>query len=629
MPNYSLVANTQFQNRSFDDLLKPLAMYTQEYNSLEDALGELDTKASIWEGMANEESDPIAYAQYKRYADDLRSQAASLAQTGLNPLSRKSMLNLKRRYAAEIAPIEQAYANRKIQADEQRKALLQNPTLLLSRRADVTSLDDYLKNPQLGYESYSGALLTQQVGTAAAQIAKSLREYGNGKALDGFTKTWLQEHGYTAEEVWQAIHNPDSPKSSRILNSMVDNVMADSGIPQWADRGTLNQAYNYARQGLWQAVGQTQIQTYTDEAAKLEAQLKKQKELVDYQLQKQAEYAQAAGAKHPQLKPRALRSQQAIEQDDSLMKEFIRRGYVIEKDGKFIVTPLGRKEYERVPYDRDPRSIIHNDKDLFPGGLGSRDENERLSIYDTAGSSFREFMDRHNGGKPLLNERGTFMPNQANNVFTKAYKNNNLESYDMYHSTEYVMDLTETQGKRLRDQVFAEPEGTIQKMEFTGKKGFKGETIGKDKLEGFRPVRFSPSRFGTTITWVNDKGESIRTNAPKGVNEMVTNEVQRAFEYENFYNQVLQAGKMPRTKENGSPLIDEDGIVQFTNMPLTEEETRNYYNSWRKALDSIQTMAGMYIAPSETETTKYGSYDFSSGINYNWNNSSLIDGDDD
>ena len=50
--NLSIVVDSEFKNRSFDDLLKPLALYTAEYNAQEEALGDLATKANVWEGMA-------------------------------------------------------------------------------------------------------------------------------------------------------------------------------------------------------------------------------------------------------------------------------------------------------------------------------------------------------------------------------------------------------------------------------------------------------------------------------------------------------------------------------------------------------------------------------------------------
>ena len=272
MANYSLIINSRFSPFSYQEMLAPVLMATQAHQELENQYGELATKASVWEEMANEQTDPNAYKMYKTYADDLEKQAGQLAREGLNATSRRDMLNMRTRYAKEITPIEQAYNTRQRQAEQQQQALLQNPTLMLSRRAATTSLDKYIENPNLGYESYSGALLTQQVGQAAAAIAKELRNYGKGKPLDGFTRTWLQQHGYTAGEVALAINNPNDPKSSKVLNTIVNNVIADSGIPNWADNKTLNQAYSYARQGLWQAVGQTQVGSYTDQAAVMRAQ---------------------------------------------------------------------------------------------------------------------------------------------------------------------------------------------------------------------------------------------------------------------------------------------------------------------------------------------------------------------
>ena len=344
MPNYSLVANTQFKARNFDDMIRPYVMYTQEYRAQEDAIADLATKADVWAGLANEQTDPVAYAQYTNYANALKDQAAVMADRGLNPSSRQAMLNLKRRYSSEIVPIEQAYTARKAQAEEQRKALLQNPTLMMSRRADTTSLDRYMENPNLGYESYSGALLTQQAGQAAAAIAKELRDYGKGKPLDGFTRTWLQQHGYTAAEVAFAINHPDDPRASSVLNTIVNNVMADSGMADWADNKTLNQAYNYARQGLWQAVGQTQVGTYTDQAAVMAAQEAMQKR-AEARAKKAARQRQLQLSLTPNFDRRNVRTSKevgAVAQEAKDWEKY-KKYFYKNANGNWVLNSKGRK----------------------------------------------------------------------------------------------------------------------------------------------------------------------------------------------------------------------------------------------------------------------------------------------
>ena len=342
--NYSLVANTQFKARSFDDMIRPYVMYTQEYRAQEDAIADLATKADVWAGLANEQTDPVAYAQYTNYANALKDQAAVMADRGLNPSSRQAMLNLKRRYSSEIVPIEQAYTARKAQAEEQRKALLQNPTLMMSRRADTTSLDRYMENPNLGYESYSGALLTQQAGQAAAAIAKELRDYGKGKPLDGFTRTWLQQHGYTAAEVAFAINHPDDPRASSVLNTIVNNVIADSGMTNWADNKTLNQAYNYARQGLWQAVGQTQVGTYTDQAAVMAAQEAMQKR-AEARAKKAARQRQLQLSLTPNFDRRNVRTSKevgAVAQEAKDWEKY-KKYFYKNANGNWVLNSKGRK----------------------------------------------------------------------------------------------------------------------------------------------------------------------------------------------------------------------------------------------------------------------------------------------
>lgn len=422
MANYSLVANSQFKARSFDDLLRPYAMYTQEYRAQEDAIADLATKADVWAGLANEQTDPVAYAQYMNYANDLKDQAAIMADRGLNPSSRQAILNLKRRYASEIVPIEQAYKTRQAQAEEQRKALLQNPTLMISRRADTTSLDRYMENPNLGYEAYSGALLTQQVGQAASAIAKELRDYGKGKPLDGFTKTWLQQHGYTAGEIAFAINHPNDPRSSNVLNTIVNNVMSDSGIPEWADNKTLNQAYNYARQGLWQAVGQTQLSSYTDQAAVMAAQEAMQKR-AEIRAANKAKQEQRQSSLTPNFDRRNVRTSKEIgdvaqeAEDWKKYKQYFRK----KANGHWEMTPEGRK-----------KSITNTHG--YSSGKG-----ERYHEY-TTDNDFGRFIKKHGLTEMYHGRTGK---GQSANIDRIIGRINN--TYDVNAATEYLRGIDHSQ----------------------------------------------------------------------------------------------------------------------------------------------------------------------------------------
>lgn len=285
--NYGLVVDSRFKARSFDDLIKPLAMYTQEYNALEQGINELDTKASIWENMANEQTDRNAYKMYKNYADDLRSAADQLASQGLSKMSRPALIALKSRYSKEIVPIEQAYQNRAEEIKEQRAGRAKG--MVYEGDASTASLDRYLSNPSIRYGMANAQEGFQRVATAATALSKKLRDYGKGKALDGFTKTWLQEHGYRDNEVNQAIADIEGAlrgngnvRGTTILTNILANEMQTAGVNNWNEAAKMDY-YNRIAPALYQAVGQTQVGTYQDQGALMAAQLAKQKELARYQ----------------------------------------------------------------------------------------------------------------------------------------------------------------------------------------------------------------------------------------------------------------------------------------------------------------------------------------------------------
>lgn len=259
MANY-ITINSKFKPFSYAEMLAPVQASTEAHQAVENEYADLATKSSVWEELANEQSDPYAYSLYKSYSKDLEEQANLLAKEGLTPTSRQSMLKMKQRYSKDIIPIEQAYARRQALVDEQRGALLKDNTLLFNKDAAMLSLDDLIRNPQLTYQSYSGTTLANQVGNAAKNLAKEMRDNPRKwRSILGnqYFETLMQE-GFRPEEIVKVLQK--DPNASPILKKLVDDAVASSGIANWNDESTLNRAWDYAGQGLWNAVGDTKYQ---------------------------------------------------------------------------------------------------------------------------------------------------------------------------------------------------------------------------------------------------------------------------------------------------------------------------------------------------------------------------------
>lgn len=362
MANYSLILDTKFKPFSYAEMLAPVAAATQAHQAIEEEYGNLKTKANVWEEMANEQTDPYAYKLYKTYSDDLEARAEELMKYGLNASSRKGMLDMRARYSKEIVPIENAYKRREELAAEQRKAMLSNPTLFYQRDAASTSLDDFIKNPSLDYGAvYSGALLTQQAGQIASNLKTALTKKGDLKSLGlQFQYERLLQYGFTPNQIEKAITNPK--EGDPVLTAIVDQVLESSGMAQWASPEQMKRARAFANQGLYNAIGKPEIQTFTDQAGltKYKADLDDRNNARQFARQLAAKRQEEAAKKNEEekeLKQKiALGADSFLNTSGNYSKYKVLLSNLFTKDGKPKSSYFG-KTLDRNGNARDPLAV--------------------------------------------------------------------------------------------------------------------------------------------------------------------------------------------------------------------------------------------------------------------------------
>jgi hypothetical protein len=356
-----LQLDTRFNPFTYDEMVKPLLYYKQAYDEAEAAYSALSSDTDAWKNRVDKNNSPLAYEQFQRYSGDL-SRTVDDFSRGMNAKNRRALLGLKRRYASEIKPIEDAYNRRTVLAEEQRKANLANPTMLWQRKASDMSLDDFIKNPDADYgRSTSGTALTAQVAAGAGALAKEFRDNPEKmrKLVGGDYYEYVKQRGFSSEAVLAAIMN--NPNASPILNQLVEGAIDSAGLKEWADASTLSQAYNYARQGLWNAVGQ--------EEAQLVQNWRAQENLSHSHAmarQASAQAFQAAEAEknrqfqREQSSPRAI-----IGNDGKPTGEYYdpKLGVVVDNKGNIIGTPKSKNTQgpdgnKRDPNDPRPKELM-------------------------------------------------------------------------------------------------------------------------------------------------------------------------------------------------------------------------------------------------------------------------------
>lgn len=553
MANYSLVINSQFKPFSYQEMLAPTLMATQAHQELENQYGELATKASVWEEMANEQTDPYAYKMYKTYANDLEEQAGQLAREGLNAASRRDMLNMRARYSKEITPIEQAYTARQKQAEEQQRALLQDPTLMLSRRASTTSLDDYIRNPQLAYESYSGKLITAQAASAASALAKEMQEKPRKwRSILGnsYYETMMQK-GFSSQAVLQAIQ--DNPNAAPQLTRIVEDAINSSGVRNWGDQATIARAIDYAKQGLWSAVGETQYQTLDNWRAKLAEQEAMQKRAE----QRKAVAAQQARLNSLAINPLNIYSSRELSKDEQTYKDNVKKYskyFYTDAQGRVRLTEAGLNEYRR---NATPRVTTSGS-----GGGTARLMNAETQMTQASRpftpTPFKKFLDSI-GGSMRMEEGAGWNSVRIGNLWNN-YVNNTPAArtarYDATRVTEYDYPIASAQQGDMKDAIMTAGRGlSLKEVDYDSRsKSFKdtGEEITMEDLKSDKykvtATRFSP--YGTTVMIQDDKGNVRRFRMPAGINTTNEQNRDRAMAAANQWQQVVNTGQYTDARGN-------------------------------------------------------------------------------
>lgn len=444
----SIIINSKFRPFSFQEMLQPVAMAAQAHQALEDQYSELDTKASMWEKLKDSEIDKDVYQQYKAYSDALRASSDELAQSGLTPSSRRAMLDMRARYSQEIAPIEQAWAERDRQMKVQQEMMLKDPTHMYRVNAGQVGLREYMRgNYDALADNYSGALLTKQVGEAASNFRTALMDRSKLKGLGlPYQYERMLQYGATPEQVMQAMSK--DPKALPILNKIVDDVMNASGIRGWGNDALTQQAEAYARQGLYNAIGTTKFENFTDNFS---SQLALQREKHKMENPKTYSKVQLLG------NPYSLDSRVDVNKSWQTHNKFSK---FFTKDGR--LTNAGLAEYNKT----------------IP--ITGTSTSGAVSTYGYRQSEFRKFMDSLNGGKPVYD--GQRYTSQTAQNFQRLYQSNAQRlvsegqvNADTYRNKAFDVQL-ENQENVLQALTSGKNNGKFTTFEYT-KDGYK--PIGK------------------------------------------------------------------------------------------------------------------------------------------------------
>ena len=220
-----LTIGSKFNPLSFDEMAKPLIMYKQEADKLEEEINKYEEQGDVIGSLINPTSDIEANKLYTTFKNNAISATNDFYNNGLNSNTRKNLLNLKRNYAENMTKIQAAYSAREAERKLQTEMRAKDPTVMFSRNANYESLDSYLTGKQPTSIPVSGDYLYQQGLRAGA--AASSRQDISVEAKKALGNTYWQlktDPGFTDTEALNYM------EKDPMFGTIISTIKAGSNI---------------------------------------------------------------------------------------------------------------------------------------------------------------------------------------------------------------------------------------------------------------------------------------------------------------------------------------------------------------------------------------------------------------
>lgn len=195
-----LTVNSRFTPMSYEEAIKPLLNYKQAYDATEAMYDSLLTNVgTLKDSISSLSEDSPTRQAYEKYTEELTNAASELSK-GLNEDTRKTLLDLKRKYATDIIPMEQSRQNL-IDTIKYRQNLKAKDNSI-EFLTDYNNIEDIMGVGTPDNTYISGKDLQTQVAIEAAAIGKQYAEDPEYRAiLDGSKYQVMLHSGYSIEDI--------------------------------------------------------------------------------------------------------------------------------------------------------------------------------------------------------------------------------------------------------------------------------------------------------------------------------------------------------------------------------------------------------------------------------------------
>ena len=282
MAKFIVTSGSHFDPFSYESLSKPVMQAVEAHNAAQDSYDTLMTETeALRQYIMREPEDSEARRLYDSYTAKLATLQNNLWERGYNAGTRRDLAAARAGYASDITRLGTAIKARQDISNEYWKTKHDHPDMIMASDPGLAGLDEYLRNDRFGkdYYSYSGDALMKEVSTdAQARMDEMLND---PKILDKYPQLKgyipiLKKEGFTSAQVEAANLavraayagntelldrlDPASAVLAGVMASHVDSTGAFGKV----DSSEFNRLLDYAKAGLSQSIGKSDVQFLHD-----------------------------------------------------------------------------------------------------------------------------------------------------------------------------------------------------------------------------------------------------------------------------------------------------------------------------------------------------------------------------
>ena len=207
MPIHGITAT--YQPFSMQERMAPLQMMKEEYDKVNESLAAFSEQADQFYQFL----DPDSKAIVDQYKGTLDKVAGDMSASGLKAVNRNTLNSLRRIYASDILPIQQAAQTAGTMYAQIREMQMKDPTLMVQ---SVPTVSELRQNPNAAPSLVSGAQLQNEGIKAALQLPgvdyQSISRFLNGDTsaipdIDAAAQRIADAYGVSTDQAMGYITN--------------------------------------------------------------------------------------------------------------------------------------------------------------------------------------------------------------------------------------------------------------------------------------------------------------------------------------------------------------------------------------------------------------------------------------